>query len=624
MLQGKIKSPKRTPGGRFMKQKAVDKEEDLSFEMRIKQRIANAIIFPGSTTVSLTGITTNSIMKELSQFTEIQDLTITDASDITKSGYKQFAKLINLHTLNISKITTDNFDFLIPLTQLTTLVIKNSDLKGVKVFPIMPNLISLDLTGSTLRAMTTIKPDFFPNLMSMNLSRVQSQQYPVSKLTLSSTLTILSMESNYLPNSITEISTLINLKELNISNNKIKDEDMKIVSHLPRIIKLNISRCKLTDVSYDYLSNMVSLTSLDISFCKVKDKDLYFIEKLVNLTELHLTANKISTIIPLTNLVKLEILQLGNCPKLVSSSLRKIGKLINLTQLDVNDCFIGPNALKYIGKLKHLTNLNVSDNQFSIASGIEYLVNSKLTGLSMANAMLTNKHLKQIAQIKNLLFLDIGGLATQYSNRGLRYLTGLSKLSTLIVSENQYITSKGIGYLSELPNLKQLNMFSTILSKDVLPILNTFPALKKINLSDCPILIEDIDIYAQNNPNREIFRDNRYYKSLFSLVSKRVQQNIEKESNVKEKEVIERAISMYIRNMQETPGERKKEVEEKDEPDVSEQENRDKFYVSERKKFQEELVQRSNEIIELIDADLQELREKKGKNGIRAFWKKKL
>ncbi|HZU86617.1 MAG TPA: leucine-rich repeat domain-containing protein [Anaerolineaceae bacterium] len=77
----------------------------------------------------------------------------------------------------------------------------------------------------------------------------------------------------------------INLSE----NRKVTSESLEILAFFPQLIELNLSSCDLTTEGLQYLSNLSRLEKLDLSYCnRINDLSFKVIRTLPRLRELNL------------------------------------------------------------------------------------------------------------------------------------------------------------------------------------------------------------------------------------------------------------------------------------------------------------------------------------------------
>lgn len=200
--------------------------------------------------------------------------------------------------------------------------------------------------------------------------------------------------SSYGIESFEGIQYLINLENLDVSNNKMKD--LKAISDLKALKVLTVLRSELESLEgIEHLSNLESLNAA----CN-EIKDITPLSTLTNLTELELTKNKIEDITPISQLTVLKGLGLG------INQISDIQILANLTNLEY--VFLTNNKIVNIEPLKKLTNLtyiSLGENQIVDITVLEDL--PQLTQLEIHENQIAD--LSSLFKLTNLEYLNISG-----------------------------------------------------------------------------------------------------------------------------------------------------------------------------------------------------------------------
>lgn len=200
--------------------------------------------------------------------------------------------------------------------------------------------------------------------------------------------------SSYGIESFEGIQYLINLENLDVSNNKMKD--LKAISDLKALKVLTVLRSELESLEgIEHLSNLENLNAA----CN-EIKDITPLSTLTNLTVLELTKNKIEDITPISQLTVLKGLGLG------INQISDIQILANLTNLEY--VFLTDNKIVNIEPLKKLTNLtylSLGENQIVDITVLEDL--PQLTQLEIHYNQIVD--LSSLFKLTNLEYLNISG-----------------------------------------------------------------------------------------------------------------------------------------------------------------------------------------------------------------------
>ncbi len=228
--------------------------------------------------------------------------------------------------LNIPETVT-NFNDLVYFPALISVIIHDSMAEDYSVFEKLPQLETLDLSGSlvsfeALEYIGTLKKLTSLNLQGCGLSNIDA----LSNLTALKWL-------NLADNSITHISPIVEMTELQYLN-----------------LKSNAV------VSLDALNGIQTLTEFDVSGNKVTT--LAPLQHCTNMQILHVDSNELMSVGSLSHMVELTVLTASH------NHLEDISALSNstkMTHLDVSNNFL--TSVDCIAQMPNLTELNISHNE---------------------------------------------------------------------------------------------------------------------------------------------------------------------------------------------------------------------------------------------------------------------
>ncbi|CAL6054583.1 leucine_Rich Repeat (LRR)-containing protein [Hexamita inflata] len=267
------------------------------------------------------------------------------------------------------------------LTQLERLLLNNCHVNTIDVLSNHINLIELDLSSNDCTDLTPLKN--LVNLIKLNLEQcgIDTDITPIQYLTKLMILNLSGLDIIQLG----PLSTLINLKELNLSCNNFED---------------------ITALQY-----LTELTILDMSGCELSNVDVF--KFLVNLKELFLNGNENIDITPLQYLTHLIKLQLESCGL---KSVEALIPLQNLKELDLSS-----NQIVYLQPLellKQLKALTIQGNQvIQLSSYFAKLYKSYEIQHLLADQ---NQPTAQEIQIANIL-RDVNSPVTQLNSINRRF-----------------------------------------------------------------------------------------------------------------------------------------------------------------------------------------------------------
>jgi Leucine-rich repeat (LRR) protein len=353
-------------------------------------------------------------------------------------------------------------------TDLTDLTIQAVD------NPYLPSKVRIETLITRLSAIqnkNTALKDF-----SLDISRRPLEQVPLPhELALLTGLTKLILsKSNLTPDSITGLTALTNLTELDVSQNEGIAE-----AALPIIEKLS------------------KLTSLKIDLCGIKDDGAMAFSKLKNLTHLNLYNSSLTTagVMHLTDLENLTSLNLG--------ANRYVGS-------------INAQAVSALTKLTHLNELDLSDNNLDVETfaALSELVNLKKLTLDRIdnNDLLSENDMNeipyQLTELKNLEVFSFAGngfgptLAHAVANltllrslkinsnyigeEGAESLTALTNLQTLKAVDSDF-DDAAVATIAQMVNLERLDLSHNDSEYEGAAALANLPKLKNLVMSRNPI-----------------------------------------------------------------------------------------------------------------------------------------
>lgn len=177
----------------------------------------------------------------------------------------------------------------------------------------------------------------------------------IARMPYLQTLTIQNMTID----SLTHLSSLEQLKSLDLSGCTFQVEELPVLAALPALTHLNLSNCGLSTIAG--LSDSNSLTHLNLSNNAIRKLDA--LAPISTLVELDLTNNAVTDLDQLGSLVNLETLILNYN---AVSSLKPLAGCVKLSHLEADHCEI--KSLSGVEHLPMLTHLSVDYNQISDVS----------------------------------------------------------------------------------------------------------------------------------------------------------------------------------------------------------------------------------------------------------------
>ncbi len=289
-----------------------------------------------------------------------------------------------------------------------------------------------------LRALLNIAPEdavMTDRLWEVKEFTVPAEAEVFSDLAYLTYLEKLTIEDRKL-DSLTFLTPLMNLKELNLSGCRFPTGDLQMLATFPDLVSLNLSGCGLSTVAD--LAGVVKLTTLDLSSNTLRN--LEPLTGMTGLRELYLQHNAITSVDKLAGLTNLTKLDLSY------NSLTSVAPLGGCTRLEWLN--VGNNLLKALDGFEAftgLTHLYVDHNEL-----FEVVVLENLTGLVELD--ISNNVIEYINELAALVNLE----KMNCSHNELYYLPIFPKeaaLNTLDASHNNIASLNPLSYLEQLTYL---------------------------------------------------------------------------------------------------------------------------------------------------------------------------
>jgi len=191
------------------------------------------------------------------------------------------------------------------------------------------------------------------------------------------------------------------------------------------------------------LSKLSHLTQLDLSFNEITDAELSHIVSLRSLTQLDLSFNDLITDAGVVHLVGLRALRQVSlsCNRITNTGLVHLAGLPALTQLDVENNPITDEGLQHLDGFIRLQKLNLNGTNITNAGLVPVGNLIQLEQLYLELIDLTNEGLGHLANLHLLTVLDIVD-NPRITDEGLAHLINLKKLKILKTQGTQ-ITDQG-------------------------------------------------------------------------------------------------------------------------------------------------------------------------------------
>ena len=258
------------------------------------------------------------------------------------------------------------------------------------------------------------------------------------------------------------------------------------LGYLKHLEYLDVSFCQ-SILRSSWQGKINSLKSLDLNYAAVKDSHLSRLTSLPALEEInfdscpigdwslsHLSDNDVVPNLKSLNLADCDVSDLG------MASLPKFKKLRHLSLFYCNISNIG---LRHLASMKSLETLNLDSRDIS-DDGLYFLRKLNLKCLDIFSGRITDIGCVHIGKIKSLETLELCG-----GNIGdlgcIQLAKNLKNLTSLNLAQNELITNSGASALSELSQLKALNLSHTRVNSEALRFFKELRELQSLAMYGC-------------------------------------------------------------------------------------------------------------------------------------------
>lgn len=232
---------------------------------------------------------------------------------------------------------------------------------------------------------------------------------------------------------------------------------------------------KVGEITLDDLMNITEIDFSDYDLRTIKE-----IEYFINLQELRIDVSLINDISPICKLYKLERISIGNFKdaNLIDVDIEKIGNMINLKELSINQINLNNCDLSVFGNLKKLHTISLRNTGIDNISFISNL--TSLEKLIITGSYSTWNNIEDINPIRQLV--NLKELQLTFNGKPLKNCETIGNLTGLEVLIFNYNIINDFNFIRNLKELKVLNLDSVIGLSDI-NFLTGLKKLEKLNIS---------------------------------------------------------------------------------------------------------------------------------------------
>ncbi len=196
----------------------------------------------------------------------------------------------------------------------------------------------------------------------------------------------------------------------------------------------------------------------------------------------------------------LESLVVNTAPGFGDADCGAIGKLQNLTSLELNGTKITPVGFGHLGKLPKLTTLTFGADLTLSPDSIRVLQTAPIEEIRSANG-LADEVFAEFAVFPNVRRYHLR--KTLIKSSGFKAVAGQVKLEDITIVDSE-ITGDALKHLAELTALTTLDLSNSKVEGPGLSELAKLPNVKVIRLAGCPILDKDAALLAPADTMEEL------------------------------------------------------------------------------------------------------------------------
>ena len=351
---------------------------------------------------------------------------------------------------------------------------------------LLDSVTSLDFSGQNIGHLGGFLFTALTSLESLNLSNNDLRILPAHAFTRSTSLgdldDDLSKEDQiHLISNDESITGLVNLKELDLSDNLIYNLSALAFSNLFKLEKLNLSDNQIKSLPGSVFSDLVELEDLNLSDNRVASLAASVFNNLSELEKLNVSNNKIASLPAsvFNNLSGLEELNVSN-NQIASLAASVFNNLSELEELNVSNNQIASLAASVFNNLSDLEELNVSNNKIASLPTNVFSSLTKLKYLWLHNNNITSVTANAFASLTNLKGLALDG--NEVSVLSANAFANLTNLEYLWLSADA-VTSLPSSVFSKPTNLLYLSLSADGVTSLPATLFSQLSNLKYLSLS---------------------------------------------------------------------------------------------------------------------------------------------
>jgi F-box/leucine-rich repeat protein 14 len=329
------------------------------------------------------------------------------------------------------------------------------------------------------------------------LGEMASQLQHLTSLKLNAAFPLMGSNTEEANQNIMHLRPLTTLQDLQLKWHKFSDDGMRAFENMVNMTNLDLTGCEMVGSGFRYLTKMTNLKRLFFSFSPTVTNEAF--EHIAHLTTLewlelqycqHVTDEGAAKLSTLKNLVRINF---HGC-KINDSTVEMIANnMPKITQLHLSDCANLTNkAIESILRMPNLTGLYMYRCEAITPEAWGSLAGSiKLRELYLNRTKVDDSVLEKLAPLVDLNRLHFGMGEPNVTDRGIGHLKNFSKLTWLDCNSCQLITNAALKTIATLTNLRRLRLSkcSRINDEGVVSLLK-LPNLQNLDLAESGVTKE--------------------------------------------------------------------------------------------------------------------------------------
>lgn len=293
--------------------------------------------------------------------------------------------------------------------------------------------------------------------------------------------------------SLSKLASFKQLTSLKMAKSSVKMDDAVVTSlaTLPNLETLAIGDQSLGDSAADALAGLAKLKHLHFYTCQFSPsalKKMFEAMPALETVDMPGVANLNDSVAPAVGALKqLKVLNIPRCT-MTDAGVALLTDCVLLERLNLEETQVqGDGLLKMVGAADGLKNLK---------------------WISLAKTPLGAKAAQALGKLDGLEELYLNDLRTPADDKGMSFLTSLSKLRVLDIGANKALSNKVLGHVAKLRSLEDLRIRQIASIDDKgLVLLKGLADLKVIEARGCYITEAGIDTLRKSNPDLIVRRE---------------------------------------------------------------------------------------------------------------------